>query len=143
MNEKYPRLYEGIGDHFSNLSNNYNLKTLHLRFSGLKISENMLKNMFINLNSKVESLEFSIIIFIYYENESKDFDSSKLSFLYSLCFLKELSLEYIDNISNKDLFELSHYLISLRSIRIINCDLLISEECLEYFINCEGKSFTI
>ena len=100
----------------------------------------MLKNIFINLNSKLESLFLSDVIFIYDNFENIINESHKLSFLYSLSLLKELTLEKIDNISNKDLFELSHYLISLRSIRIINCELL-SEECLEYFINCENKEF--
>jgi hypothetical protein len=127
-----------IGKYFSDLIENKFLKKLHLKFKILFISEIMIKDMFISLNSKIESLVLSNVK-LRYNNENKD-KSDKLDFLNSLSFLKELTLEKIDNISNKDIFELSHHLISLKSIRIISCQLL-SEECVDYFINCENKSF--
>ena len=123
-----------------NLSKTNNLKKIHLSFQYFCLFEITLKEMFTNLNSVLESLVLSDVVIIY--NNKNFYDGCRLNILYSLSSLKELTLININNISDKDMFELSHHLTSLKSIRIVSARYLFARKCLTYFDKCQNKSFS-
>jgi hypothetical protein len=118
------------------IAKNISLKKIHLKFKHFQISKFMLlKDIF--LTGKIQSLVLSSI------KPIKRFGNSyNFNFLDKVISLKELTLESMKFISNEDIFKLSQHLINLKTIRLINCKLL-TEECLNYFPNCDTKLFII